>query len=71
MIAVQQTDEIEIFMNDAGGISMRQRNSMGEDDAIISFWPDNVQSIIDGLEAATRDIVFSAACAATEKSDVA
>lgn len=58
MIAVQQTDEITIYMNDAGGISMRQRNSLGEEDALISFWADNVQSIIDGLEAAQKDIAL-------------
>lgn len=56
VIAVKQTDQIEVFMNQTGGITIQQTDSVGEESMVV-FWAENVDNIIDALKAARAECI--------------
>lgn len=46
--AVKQQDEIEVFVNEAGGITIRQ------DDDLVVVLPQNAEALIQAIRSAKR-----------------
>lgn len=54
MIAVNQQDQIEVFMNEAGSISIKQIDGFG-DESIVVLWHTHAQAVIDALIRVARE----------------
>lgn len=53
MIAVQQVDQIEVFVNQAGGISIRQGDE--RDEILVVFQPEHADAVIKAIRAAAKE----------------
>lgn len=53
MIAVPQVDQIEVFVNEAGGITVRQGDE--RDEILIVFHPDHAAAICKAIRAAAKE----------------
>lgn len=54
MIAVNQQDQIEVFMNEAGSISIKQTDGFGEESMVV-LWHPHAQAVIDALIRVARE----------------
>lgn len=53
-VAVKQVDAIAVLETVGGDIEIRQRNPMGEDDAVIVFPASQAKSVIEAIKKAAR-----------------
>lgn len=51
---VKQQDQIEVFVNEAGSITLKQTNTLGEEHIIV-FWREHSERICNAIDAAARD----------------
>jgi len=51
---IKQQDQIEVFVNEAGSITLKQTNPLGEEQIIV-FWREHSGRICDAIDAAARD----------------
>lgn len=53
-VAVKQVEAIAVFLAEDGDIVIRQRNSMGDDDALIMFPAGQAKAVIEAIKKAAR-----------------
>lgn len=53
-IVVPQVDAIAVYRNPDGDVVVRQRNSTGEDDAVIFVPPSAVAALVKALKEAAK-----------------
>lgn len=53
-VVVPQVDAIAVYRNPAGDIIVRQRNSTGEDDAVIFVPPSAVSALVKAIKDAAK-----------------
>lgn len=55
-IVIKKVDAIEIFPNEGGGITIKQANSLGDEDSLIVFEIEHTEAVIAGIRAAEKDL---------------
>ena len=55
-IVVEFVEEIQIFANDDGGVTILQKSSIGEDDSVVSFQKSHIQQIIKALREIQKEL---------------
>lgn len=54
MVVVKQVDQIEVFWNENGSITMKQSDPLGEEN-LIAFDVEHIPSIIEALQAMQKE----------------
>lgn len=55
-VVIKQVDEIEIFVNDNGGISIKQGDQFGGQESVVAFYATHIELIVKALRTAKKEI---------------
>jgi hypothetical protein len=54
-IVCEQQDKIEVYANEAGGISIRQ-HCYPDEDQVIGIPPEKITALIEAIQSAAKDL---------------